>query len=129
MPATLDDVAAIVATLPGASEGERHGGRTWLVNGKVFAWERGYSKADVKRAGDEPLPEPPLVGVRTIDLDDKEAILAAGRKGIFTIPHFDGYPAVLVHLRSIGKRHLKEALVDGWLVYAPKADADAYLGR
>ena len=129
MPATLDDVAAIVATLPGAVEGERHGGRTWLVNGKVFAWERGYSKADLKRAGDEVLPEPPLLGVRTVDLDDKEAVLAAGRKGFFTIPHFDGYPGFLIHLRSVGKRPLKEALVDAWLVFAPKVDAEAYLAR
>jgi hypothetical protein len=131
MPASFDDVARIVATLPGAVEGERHGGRTWLVNEKVFAWERGYSKADVKRAnaaGDE-LPAPPLLAVRTADLDDKEAMLAAGHKGFFTIPHFDGYPGVLIHLKTVGKRPLKEALVDAWLVFAPEADANAYLGR
>ncbi len=34
---TLDDVAAYVASLPEATEGERHGGRTWSVGKKVFA--------------------------------------------------------------------------------------------
>jgi hypothetical protein len=131
MPATYDDVAAIVATLPGATEGERHGGRTWLVNDKVFAWERGYSKADVKRAdaAGDTLPAPPLLAVRTADLDDKESMLAAGHKGFFTIPHFDKYPGFLIHLKSVGKRPLKEALVDAWLVFAPKDDADAFLRR
>lgn len=131
MAATFDDVARIVAELPGAVEGERHGGRTWLVNDKVFAWERGYSKADAKRAdaAGEELPEPPLLAVRTADLDDKEAMLAAGHKGFFTIPHFDKHPMFLLHMKSVGKRPLKEALVDAWLVFASKADADAYLGR
>jgi hypothetical protein len=131
MAATYDDVAAIVATLPGATEGERHGGRTWLVNDKVFAWERGYSKADLKRfdaAGETP-PKPPLLAVRTADLDDKEAMLAAGHRGFFTIEHFANYPGFLIEMKAVGKRALKEAVVDAWLVFAPTADAEAYLGR
>lgn len=121
MPATLDDVASMVAALPSTAEGERHGGRTWLVAGKVFAWERGYSKADLKRAADAGavLPRPPLVAVRTADLHDKEAMLAAEHKGVFVISHFDGYPAVLVDLRSVGKRVLRELLLDGWTALAP----------
>jgi hypothetical protein len=129
VPATFDDVTAIIATLPGAAEGERHGGRMWHVNDKVFAWERGYSKADLKRAGDEPLPAPPLLAVRTADLDDKAAMLASGHKGFFTIPHFDRHPMFLIHLASVGKRALKEAVVDAWLSCAPAADAEAYLRR
>jgi len=126
--ATLDDVAAIVATLPETEEGERHGGRTWSVRGKVFAWERGYSKADVKRAAaaGDTLPAPPLLGVSTADLHDKEAWLAAGHKGVFTIPHFDGYPAFLVHLKTVGKRELREALVDAWAAKAPSKLADEH---
>ena len=131
MAATFDDVTAIIATLPGAAEGERHGGRMLNVNDKVFAWERGYSKADLKRfdaAGETP-PAPPLLAVRTADLDDKEAMLAAGHKGFFTIEHFAKYPGFLIEMKAVGKRPLKEALVDAWLVFAPKADADAYLAR
>ncbi len=48
-------------------------------------------------------------------------MLAAGSKGIFTIPHFDGYPAILVELRAVPKRVLKETIEDGWLSCAPPA--------
>lgn len=119
MSATLDDVARIALELPEVDEIERHGSRTWRVAGKVFAWERGYSKADRKRFGDEIPPEPPLLAVRTADLEQKEAVLAEGRKGFFTISHFDGYAAVLIHLKTVGKRPLREAIIDGWSAMAP----------
>jgi hypothetical protein len=119
MPATIDDVARIASTLPEVEEILRHGSRTWTVAGKVFAWERGYSKADLKRFGDATPPEPPLLAVRTATLEEKDAVLAEGRQGFFTISHFDGYPAVLIHLKAVGKRPLKEAIIDGWSAMAP----------
>ena len=117
--ATLDDVARIALDLPEAVETEQRVGRTWSVRGKTFAWERTFSKADVKRFGSEPVPAPPILAVRVDDLAEKEVVLAAGHKGVFTIPHFDGYAAVLIHLRTVGKRVLREAIVDGWAACAP----------
>jgi hypothetical protein len=35
----------------------------------------------------------PILAVRTADLHDKEAVLAANSDVFFTIPHFDGYSA------------------------------------
>ena len=122
MPATFEDAAAMALALPEVTEGVRHGSRTWFVDGKGFAWERGYSKADVKRlkaAGEEPLEEP-FLAVRTADLEEKEALLAEGRKGFFTIEHFNGYPAVLIQLKVVHKRALREAIIDGWSAVAPK---------
>ena len=127
--ATLDDVAQVATALPAVIEGVRHGGREWSVEGKTFAWERPFSKADVRRFGDESPPSGPILAVRVEDLGEKEAVLAAGHKGVFTIPHFDGYPAVLIRLRVVGKRALREAIEDGWLTCAPRRLADDYAAR
>ena len=117
--ATLDDVARIALDLPETAETEQRMGRTWSVRGKTFAWERPYSKADLKRFGNDPVPAQPILAVRVDDLAEKEVVLAAGHKGVFTIPHFDGFAAVLIELRAVGKRVLREAIVDGWAACAP----------
>src|ERR687887_1733016 len=116
----LDDVADVVAQLPETAEGERHGHRTWSVCGKGFAWERPFSKADLKRFGDETPPDGPILAVRVEDLAEKEAVLAArAGDGFFTIPHFNGYAAVLVQLDKVSEAVLEEALLDAWLVHSP----------
>ncbi len=125
--ATIDDVARVMAELPQVTEGERHGNLTWFVSGKGFAWERPFSKADIKRYGDETPPDGPILAVRVADLAEKEAILAASTKGVFTIPHFDGYSAVLIQLKTVTNKTLRDSIVDGWLACAPPHLADQYL--
>lgn len=125
----LEDVATMAMDLPDVSEGENRGRRAWSVGGKVFAWERAFSKADLKRFGDAGPPTGTIVAVRVDDLGEKEAVLASGTKGVFTIPHFDGYAAVLFQLDAVGKRAMRDALVDGWLACASPSLVDAYLAR
>ncbi|MEW6472277.1 MAG: hypothetical protein AB1679_08400 [Actinomycetota bacterium] len=127
--ATIDNAAEIASGLPEVTVGEKYGNRTWMVAGKGFAWERPFRKADIKRFGDATPPDGPILAVRVADLGEKEAVLAAGLKGFFTIPHFDGFPAVLIQLNKVGKRDLREAITDAWLACAPPKLAEQYLKR
>ena len=124
---TLDDVARITSELPEVSERLRHGNRTWFVASKGFVWERPFSKADIKRFGDVRPPDGPIVAARVEDLGEKEAVLAANPRSFFTIPHFDGYPAVLIQLKKVTKRALRDAIVDAWLACAPSRLAEQYI--
>jgi hypothetical protein len=125
---TYDDVARICAELPETTDGERRGNRTWSVNGKGFAWERPFSKADIKRFAGATPPAGPLLAVRVGDLAEKEAVLAANPDAFFTIPHFDGYSAVLIRLEMVTGAALRDAVVDGWLACAPAQLVAQYLG-
>jgi hypothetical protein len=124
---TVDDVGHVAMELPEATEGERHGNLTWYVGGKAFAWVRPLTKADIKRFGAIAPPTGPIVAVRVADLMEKEALLASSSKGLFTIPHFDGYAAVLLHLKTVTNRAMREAVIDAWLACAPAHLVEDYL--
>jgi hypothetical protein len=127
--ATFDEVAAIALGLPEVTEGERHGVRTWFTGKKGFAWERPFSKADLRRFGDVTPPGGPILAVRVEDLGEKEAVLAAPPPGFFTIPHFDGYAAVLIELDRVPGEALREAITDAWVACAAPGLAADFLGR
>ncbi len=119
--ATLDDVADLALALPEVTETTQwKEWRAWAVRDKKFAWERPFSKADLKRFGDEEPPALPVIAVRTDGLMEKEAILADPPPGVFHIPHFKGYAAVLVELGRVSDADLEAIILDAWLAMAPK---------
>ena len=112
----LDDAANIAMALPNVTEGTRWGNRTWFVRDKGFAWERPLNKADLKRLGDEPPPEGPLLAVRVANMDEKEVLMMDPPEGFFDIEHFSGFPAVLIRLKDVKRSVLKAAIAEAWKV-------------
>lgn len=133
MPVTLDEVRGIALGLPGAQEsvdGHR-GAATWSTGNGAFVWERGPSKTDLTKLAElgREWPSGPVVGVRTDGLDGKEALLGSFPEIFFTIPHFDGYPAVLVRLDAIDADQLREVVTDAWLLKVPRRIAKEWLAE
>ncbi len=115
----LAKAAAIATDLPDVTVGTSYGNRAWFVGKKAFAWVRPFHQADLRRFGTAAVPAGPILALRTADLRSKDALLAAATPGVFTIPHFDGYAAVLIQLDVVSLRSLRQHLTDAWLACAP----------
>ncbi len=131
--ATLDDVRGIALDLPDAFEkveGHR-GGASWRTNAGMFAWERGPSNTDLVQleALGREWPDGTVLGIRTDGLEAKEELLAAFPGCFFTIPHFDGYPAVLLRLAEIDVELLREVVIEAWLLRTTRTTAKKWLAQ
>ncbi|MEZ0089308.1 MmcQ/YjbR family DNA-binding protein [Streptacidiphilus sp. EB129] len=124
--ATWTDVRRIALALPETTEQSSRGTTHWRVRDRNFVWERPLHRVDREALG-EAAPDGPVIGVRVADLGVKEAVLAEDSDVFFTIPHFDGFPAVLVLLDLIEVAELDELIVEAWLTRAPARLAKEYL--
>jgi hypothetical protein len=120
MPFSFEKVHELARGLPEVTVGAKWGMRTWMVGDKGFAWERPLRKADLVRLGDQPAPAGEILAVRTDGLDAKDALLAMGLPGFFTIQHFNGYPAVLIALREARAKDVRAAIEHGYQAMASK---------
>lgn len=124
--ASWNDVRRIALALPETDEKPSWGSASWRVRGKGFVWERPLGRRDVAALGDA-APEGPILGARVADEGVKHALIADDPAVYFTIPHFDGYPAILVRLDEIAVDELDELITEAWLLRAPKKVAQSFL--
>jgi hypothetical protein len=121
--ATWEDVRRVALAWPETAEKSSRDTLTWTVKDKGFVWERPLGKTDLEALGDH-APDGPILAARVADLGVKEALVADDPDIYFTVPHFDGYPAVLVRLERISVGELGELIADAWLARAPKRLAE-----
>jgi hypothetical protein len=124
--ATWDDVRRVALALPETAEVPLHGDIAWKVKDKLFVWERPLRKGDIEALGDD-APTGDVLGARTEHEGAKFALVEEQPEIYFTIPHFNGYAAVLVRLERISVQELEELIIEAWLARAPKRLAKAYL--
>ena len=130
-PATAEDVDAICAALPETWFATSWGDvPTWLVphrpassksGGRGFVLYRKPHKTAIDPGTGEMYDD--LLVIRTANDDDKRALVEANGP-FFTIPHFNGYNAVLVQLSRLGeisRDELAEVITDAWRACAPKS--------
>lgn len=117
--ATWADVERLATALPSVEESTSWGNRCWKVAGKTFVWVRPLGKKDRADLGDD-APDGEILGVRVAGEGEKAELLAAEPEVCFTIPHFDGFPAVLVRLDDVADDLLAELVDDAWRCRAPK---------
>jgi hypothetical protein len=124
--ADWDDLGALALALPGAEQAETRGGLVWRLrsSGRLFAWERPLRAKDLDETGPQ---TGPIAAVRVTDEGEKLALIDSAPDVFFTIHHFDGYNAVLLHLDRISPERLAEVIVDSWIAVAPKRAVAAYL--
>ena len=112
--ATWDDVRRLALILPEAEESTAYKKPAFKVAGKNFAWE-----------------SPHVRGALALNCDTGELplMIEARPEMFFTTPHYDGYPIVLVRLKTADARELAERIEESWLIAAPKSVADVYVPK
>ncbi len=120
------DVDEICAALPETELGTSWGDRpTWKVprgpKGKGFLLHRAPDKNASDPATGEAYDD--LLVITTPTEVEKRALVEDDSTPFFTIPHFDGYSAVLVQQSRLGelsRQELEEIITDAWATKAPK---------
>jgi len=138
-PATPDDVEAICLALPetwfGISWGDLptylvfHRERDGERQGRGFVLHRAPHKTAVNPETGELYDD--LLVIRTANAADKAELVEDDSTPFFTIPHFNGFNAVLVQQSRLGELsldELTEVITEAWRAVAPKKLVKAFDG-
>ena len=117
--ADLNDVGRIALSLPETTMDEGRIAFSVTIKGKRkgIAWiwmERVHSKQ-------ARVPNLSVLAIRVRDLAEKDMLLAARPSMLFTEPHYNGFPAVLVRLAAIDVDELEQLIRNAWRCQAPAA--------
>lgn len=103
--ASLSDVRELALSLPETIEKPSYGTPGFRVKDRLFARTR-------EQAG--------ALAIWCADLDEKEFLIRAEPAKFFTVPHYDGYAMVLVHLEAVDREELLELLTESWRLRGPR---------
>src|SRR5579859_4383572 len=99
---TFETVRELALALPEVVEGTSWGTPAFKVRKKLIA--------RIREEG---------ILVVIIDLADKEFLIRSDPEVHFTLPHHDGYGAVLVRLAAAGREEMARLLTASWRYVAP----------
>lgn len=115
--ATCADVCRIALSLPASEQARGRFAFSVKNRGrlKAFVWVW-MERVDPKKPR---VPNFDVVAVRVESLEEKERLLAANPETLFTEPHYDGFPAVLVRLDTVTAAALRRLIEAAWRCQAP----------
>ena len=117
--ADLSDVQRIALALPDTSLDDDRIAFSVTNKGKrkgiAWVW---MERVHPKQAR---VPNLSVLAIRVRDLAEKDMLLAARPETLFTEPHYNGFPAVLIRLAAIDVDELEELLRNAWRCQAPAA--------
>ena len=122
--ADLIDLPRIALSFPETIQEEGRIAYAVMNKGKPkgFAWVW-LERIDPKKAR---VPNPDVIAIRVRNNLEKEMLIEAEPTKFFTEPHYNGFPAILVHLAAVEAVDLEALLRNGWRCQAPPALVKAF---